>query len=323
MKSLKDVLNESLLDDFDDLIDASDKEVQHTVVNDPDFISAYGNGWSVENDVAVLNLSLHNKNKIKSYGGRTYNPIVLGSNQKSLDEWLGTKEVQVKSDIQFASLTNTLGLECNLLSKDTFSKKITFKDKNGNLSVRGRNLVIKDIDIEVSGKLNISDSWGQPLIGNANITLTDNVRMINVISEIIPCFMGLKSNVRTLRIHDTFIFDNEKCIKQLDDTLALPYDVKILDNQKKEEVSVKIKSFKKIHSIINNPKRYHLLEPILRFKSGFKVNDLLDVSGCKDLTDIHINNNLVLITMSKHKPTSTANNQTQVGDWLIGVTQHK
>ena len=323
MKSLKDVLNESLLDDFDDLIDASDKNVQHTAVNDPDFMLIYGAGWKVENDVAVLNLSLHNKNKIKSYGGRAYNSIVLGAKQKSLDEWLGTKEVQVKSDYQYASISNSLGLECNLLSKDTFSRKITLDGKSSRLSVNGRNLVIKDIDIEINGKLSISDSWGQPLIGNANIKLTDNIRTINIVSEIIPCFMGLKSNARILHIHDTFMFDNEKCIKQLDDTLALPYDVKILDNQKKEEVSIKIKTFKKIHSIINNPKRYHLLEPILRFKPGFKVNDLLDVSGCKDLTDIHINNNLVLMTISKHKPTSTANNQTQVGDWLISVYQHK
>ena len=48
MKTLVEILKESLLDDLDDLIDTSDKNVKHVEVNNPDFISIYGDGWKIE-----------------------------------------------------------------------------------------------------------------------------------------------------------------------------------------------------------------------------------------------------------------------------------
>ena len=38
-----------------------------------------------------------------------------------------------------------------------------------------------------------------------------------------------------------------------------------------------------------------ITEPILRFKKGITVNDLIDLSGFKDLQDVIINNNFAIL----------------------------
>lgn len=302
MKRLYNFLRESLLDDMDDLINTSDKNVQHTAVNEPDFISIYGSGWKAENDSAILNLSIRNKNKNSPYD---YKPIRLGTDQKSIDDWLKTKEVIVKSDSYSKSDANTLRLDCNLLSKNTFSKKIIFDNntKNSRLVICGRNLLIKDIDIEfngVDGGLSVVSDWDQIKIENVNISLNNNsIKNLIFRTEWIPSFKNFKSNVKEIQISDTFMFDDEKCIKQLDSILDLPYTCKVYDNNKKTEVDINIKTFKKIHALINNHRRYRLIEPVLRFKQGTKLNDLLDVSGCKDLRRLWLNNNLVQLEFTK------------------------
>ena len=64
MKNLVEYLEESLLDDLDDLLDISDKEVQHTAVDSPEFIEEYGGGWKVEKDTAVLNAHTYEGKKL-------------------------------------------------------------------------------------------------------------------------------------------------------------------------------------------------------------------------------------------------------------------
>lgn len=294
MKKLYNFLKEGLLDDFDDLIDVSDKNVQHTAVDAPGFIEEYGGGWKVENNTAVLGMG-YNGRMCKT-NLRTLSHIIV-KGQKSIDEWLGTDEVRIDKP--------GLWLEGNLISKDTFTKKLTMRLNGGYLRIIGRNLVVKDIDIETPGKMSIADDWGQLKLENVNIILNNSIKDLNFHGKLIPSFKKFKSNVRTMQISDTFMWEYEEGIKQMDEIFDFPYTCKVYDIKKKEEVDIKIKTFKKIHAIINNQKRYSLREPILKFKSGFKVNDLLDISGCKDLTDIFINNNLVTFHLSKHKPNST------------------
>jgi hypothetical protein len=129
-------------------------------------------------------------------------------------------------------------------------------------------------------------------------------------------------------ISDTLIFDgvgDKDAVSQIDKYLALPYTVKVKDCNKNEEVDIKIKSFKKIHAIINNRKRYTPMDQVLRFKPGFKVTDLIDISGCKKLTELSIYNNLVLLKIVKYGKIGTdiwskeSPQSTRVGDCVISI----
>lgn len=312
MKKLNIYLKESLLDDFDDLMDVSDKEVQHTAVDSPEFIEEYGGGWKVEKDTAVLNAKTYEGKKMNiNFNNRPYIKLIK---QKPVDEWLRTKEVLVKG--------RGLWLEGEVISKDTFTKKLIIGDSN-KLNISGRNLTIKDIDIEVSGNLSIASDWGQAVLGNTTITINKDIRNVHFHGKQIPCFMNFKTNAKEMQISDTCIFDGfgDDAVKQLDAILELPYTCKVYDNTKKTEVDIKIKTFKKIHALINNHRRYRLVEPVLRFKQGAKLNDLLDVSGCKDLRRVSINNNLVWLELSKGNigDGKIYPHMAQLGDWIVSI----
>jgi hypothetical protein len=307
-------LYESLLDDLDDLIDASDKNVKHTEVNNPDFISSYGGGWKVIGDTAVISDSNYTGRRTRRY----YNEYPhIRISQKSIDEWLGTNEVRVEN--------TGLYLEGSIISKDTFSKKIIIDDKyKQSLHIFGNHLTIKDINIETNGSLGLA-SDDQILVSNSIMNVSNNHMVLNIHSRKIPEFNKFKSNIQRMNISDTFMFDgweNRDAVSQIDNHLALPYTIKVKDNKKNEEVEVKIKSFKKIHAIINNRKRYTPMEPVLRFKPGFKITDLIDISGCKKLTELNIYNNLVELKFVKRAYPQYALeniNYVNVGDWIVSI----
>ena len=114
-------------------------------------------------------------------------------------------------------------------------------------------------------------------------------------------------------------------VEQIDKHLALPYTVKVMDYNKNEEVDIKIKSFKKILAIIKNSKRYNPMDQILRFKPGFKVTDLIDISGCKNLTELNIYNSFALLKITKPGKAGTdigsekSPQSTRVDDYVISV----
>ena len=315
MKKLNEYLKESLLDDLDDLMDASDKNVKHTEVDNPDFISMYGGGWRVDGNAAVIDDSNYTGRRTRRYLNE-YPHIRIG--QKSIDEWLGTDEVRI----------NNMGLylEGSIISKDTFSKKIIVDDDfRRDLHIFGNHLTIKDIEIETNGGLSLA-SDDQILISNSTMNVSNNLMVINIHSRKIPEFNKFKSNIERMNISDTFMFDGLRdAVEQIDKHLALPYTVKVKDHKKNEEVDIKIKSFKKIHAIINNRKRYTPIDQILRFKPGFKVTDLIDISGCKKLTELSIYNNLVMLKIVKYGKagidvwSKESAHATRVGDCVISV----
>ena len=312
MKTLVDSLKESLLDNFNDLMDASDKNVKHTEVNNPDFISMYGGGWIAEGNAAIIrNSSYTGKRLRKDFKDSPH--IRIG--QKSIDEWLGTDEVRVEK--------TGLHLEGSIISKDTFSKKIIM-DKNcwQNLHIFGNNLTIKDI--EINGTLELA-SDDQILISNSILNVYSDLANLDINSCKIPKFNKFKSNVQRMDISDTLIFDgvgDKDAVSQIDKHLALPYTVKVMDCNKNEEVDIKIKSFKKILAIIKNSKRYTPIGQVLQFKPGFKVTDLIDISGCKKLTELNIYNSFVLLKIAKEKigtDSEESPQATRVDDYVISV----
>ena len=304
-------LKESLLDDLDDLMDISDKNVQHTMADSPEFTSIYGLGWSVVGDTAVRD----SKQSPFNYRKAIQAPIYLNG-QKSIDDFLATKEVKINDNSLRITSQRTL-----ILSKDTFSKKIITGEQSL-LHISGNYVTIKDIDLEIGGKLQISSTFGTPLFSNMNIDLKNKIKQISISSESIPVFMNVKSNARILHIHDTFMFDDEKTLKDIDKLFDFPYTCKVYDHNKKNEVDIVIKSFKKIHAIINNKKRYMITEPILRFKKGITVNDLIDLSGFKDLQDVIINNNLVSLSFHKTGPSYRDHSYAELpGGWVAHVSK--
>lgn len=312
MKNLNIYLQESLLDDWDDLEKAADDSVNNTITNDPNFIHLFGEGWTIKDDSIISP-----ETRPFKYKGNPCLMIGLNSDIKSfLPENINEMIINFQSfDIRNKGYGNRAEI-----SKHTLCDKIVHNG-GGTLVIEGR--YIKDIDFDLNGyKLTLPHNLWQCELDNVNINFRKD-GIISIINSIFPKFNNVTSNVCNMNIHDTFMFDTEESIKSMDKILDLPYNVKVYDANKKTDVDIQIKSFKKIHAIINNKKRYSPKEPLIRIKNGASLNDIMDLSGFKDLTYLTIENNLIGITLTRGNMTKTHsrfwhndNQKFEIGDWV-------
>ena len=64
-------------------------------------------------------------------------------------------------------------------------------------------------------------------------------------------------------------------------------------------------------------------KPLIKIKKGASLNDVMDLSGFKDLTYLMIENNLIGITLTRGNMTKTHsrfwhndNQKFEIGDWI-------
>lgn len=305
MKTLNEYINESLLDDLDSLEAASDAAM---TTESPDFINAFGAGWALKDNTLISpshDVWKHN-NKFRGYAA-----IDLTRANDDAKQIFGAVDT---IDINFNS--------CFIKNKDrlsprNFCKNIAHKGKTS-LTIECHE--IKDINISSYGHEVIFSHYLKDVaLNNVNIIFNDEKKrkLLYIANEKFPTFKNVKSNASEIKIYDCFIFDDTKTINDINNLLDLPYTVKIYDNVKNIVADIPIKTFKKIHSIVNNKKRYNLLEPLFKPKPNIKINDLFDVSGFSNLRDILISNNLVSIKLSKSGKDLPINGimDFKIGDW--------
>ena len=312
MKTLEQYVKESLLDDIDDLEKSSDDSVNNTLTNDPNFIHLFGEGWTIKG-----NSIISPETKPFKYKGSPSLMIVPNSDIKSfLPKNINEMIINFQS---FDIINKSYGGRAEI-SKHTLYDKIVHNG-GGTFVINGR--YIKDIDFDLNSyKLTLPYDIWQCEFDNVNINFRKS-GTISIGSSEFPKFNNVKSNAINMIMYSASIFDNEESIKSMDNILDLPYNVKVYDANKKTDVDVTIKSFKKIHAIINNKKRYSPREPLIKIKKNASLNDVLDLSGFKDLTYLTIGNYLINITLTRGNMIKTHsrfwhkdNQKFEIGDWV-------
>lgn len=319
MKTLNKYINESLLDDLDSLESGSDMALSNTITKSSDFINVFGDGWVVkDNKLISPSQEFWRRNNKFRYA----EPIIdLMCTTDEVDELFDNVDT---IDINF----NRCAIKNNgQLAPYNFCKNI---NHNGADVLTLACHEIKDINVSSRGHgVTISNYLREITLNNVNITFNaeNKHKLLHIANEAFPIFKNVKSNAEEIRIYDCFIFDKEKTINDINNLLDLPYKVKVYDNAKKTEVDIPIKTFKKIHAIANNKKRYKPLEPLFRPKPNAKLNDLFNVSGFNNLKDVIISNNLISIRLSisdKRLPSYNIEEtmKFKLGDWY-GVVYKK
>lgn len=305
MKSLNEYINESLLDDLDDLEAASDAAM---TIESPGFINAFGVGWKLKDNTLISpsqDVWKHNNNH------RGYAAIDLTRASDDVKRILGAIDT---IDINFN--------RCFIKNKDQLSPRNFCKNitHSGKFSLTIECHEIKNINISTYGhEVIFSHYLREVTLNNVNIIFNNEKtrKLLYIANEKLPTFKNVKSNASEIKVYDCFMFDDAKTINDINNLLDLPYTVKVYDNVKNIEADVPIKTFKKIHSIVNNKKRYKPLEQLFRPKPNVKISDLFDVSGFSNLRDITISNNLISIKLSESGKGLPINGTTdfKIGDW--------
>lgn len=312
MITLYKYLRESLLDDFDKLEKSADNSVNNTLTNAPNFIHLFGEGWTIKD-----NSIISPETKPFKYKG---NPCLMIGPNSDIKSFLPKNINEMIINFQSFDIRNKGYGGRSEISKHTLYDKIVHNG-GGTLVIEGR--YIKDIDFDLNSyKLILPHNIWQCELDNVNINFRKD-GTISISSGEFPKFNNVKSNAVSMTMYDAFMFDTEESIKSMDKILDLPYNVKVYDANKKTDVDVTIKTFKKIHAIINNRKRYSPKEPLIKIKKGVSLNDVMDLSGFKDLTYLMIENNLIGITLTRGNMTKTHsrfwhndNQKFEIGDWV-------
>lgn len=270
-------LYESLLD-IDDLENNSDTIIKHTRIHDKEFIDMYGGvEWEFIDEYSI------------SPKKARYYKIMVDNKFKPLSYFFN----DVDTIVFTGSGININTYDGNILSSKTLCKNITFDKRLYGPSIMTSE--IRDMHINYFDRLQINQCNE---ISNTILNSSRKMSQLKFtqvgISEI-PTLNNVSSNTESLLLQGYSIFEGKK----INNILDTPYTIKVHDSKKEQDVDVKIKDFKKINAIVNNKKRYKILEPIIHIKPGIKMKDLIDVSGFSDLKRISIESQNIMIEFLK------------------------
>ena len=288
-------LYESLLDDEDELMDRTDDTLLAKELNDPtsefrklvrvDYVNSYKQGRSIPGEPIKF------ENKILKFNsvGTDKLGIMIESRlyDKSLNDFCnGIKSLE----------SNIGGVQINSGGK-VLDDKLICK----NISAPGIALISKDIK---NINLNIIPGTDRPYLKIISIfddIHVSNTTMVNSTTFLfgiqftnVPVLKNVKSKgFHRIRVYDPGLFD------QVDPIWDKVFDWSYVG----ESISGprKINNIKKLVATANNFKRYApaLGNNLYKLKEGFKLTDLIDISGIKGLDYINIENNHVTIMFAR------------------------
>jgi hypothetical protein len=319
MKTLK----ESLLDDIETTMTNGVQDVVNELINTPK--SKLWDILSLSRADAGQKYPLKYENKTL-YITRSY--LTTYGRQMSLSDAVGAPvdEVVISGGFLLRSSTKDRSI-----TSDNFCKKITCCS-----GIKIDAYRVNNIDLNI-GLPNYNGIRRFPSAING--TIFDGVKFIeNVnwesyeskankqisfhISEI-PMLKNCNFNgCNTIRIYSPFLFDGDVADTIYVNWMVSMYEYKYGDN------SVKIRNFKKLHAIINNPKKYGT-GPVFRglFKDNIKASDVIPwINDLSDLNHVKICNNSMTIHLFKTLTNDMGFNKyqietTTVDGWNIILTR--
>lgn len=313
-------LYESILDDIDVQMANGEDAVVNELINSPN---------SKLNIVFDLERrDIGDKRKKKYNDGKLYIPYSYLQNKGKLEPL--SKTLDIKVDELIVSGGFNIRVYGSGLSGDNYVNKITC---GSGISIQAYSL--KNIDINLCKKRwdskiipllpsKIIGTWFDGINHFENVNYeTDWCSTINFHIDIIPAMKNCTFNgCNRIRIYSPFLFDGDVADTIHDKWMVPIYEYKYGEN------TVKIKNFKKLHAIINNPKKYGT-GPIFKglFKDNIKASDVIPwINDLSDLNHVKICNNSMAIHLVKSLTSDLGFNKyqieaTTVDGWNIILTR--
>lgn len=316
-------LYESILDDIDVQMAKGEDAVVNELINTPksklwDILSLSRADAGQKYPLKYENKTLYiTRSYLTTYGRQMSLSDVVGA---PVDEVVISGGFSLKSSSSDRSITD-----------DNFCKKITCC-----AGIRIEAYKVNNIDLNI-GLPKYNDIRRFP--SSINGTIFDGVKFIYNVNwnsyeskankqisfhiDTIPVLKNCTFNgCNKIRIYSPFIFDGDVADIIHDKWMVPIYEYKYGDN------SVKIKNFKKLHAIINNPKKYGT-GPVFRglFKDNIKASDVIPwINDLSDLNHVKICNNSMIIHLVKSLTSDLGFNKyqieaTTVDGWNIVLTR--
>ena len=292
MKHLQDIIKEGLLD-VDDNESKMDDVVANQVINDPE-----GKLWKVFD---LGRRDVGSRYPVKYSDGTLYLQRSLvqcsGHNEEPLSKVIGfpVDHLVVGGGLYLGHHRPFDKIDSNFCKKFTCGAGIKIASK-----------VIKDIDIMTDHNVDGCHTFPSSIntISFEDVELLENVNIKSVgkylyvgfhqyhkMPQIKNCDL---SNCTSMTIYGPFLFDDE-IGKAIDDNWMNPGFVHEYGG-----VETKVKNFKKLVAVVNNPKKYGYKTP-RAFKSGIKASDV--IPWINDIGDkfnqVELSTNNVRLTLSK------------------------
>lgn len=320
-------LYESLLDDEEDLLDNDDALITHEL----------NKGLDELHPAAF------------TYGKFDFKKGTLYSEDR-------ITKIYFPSITRYENYINTLiGKDCELLGREITIDKDFLKnikctslrftggsrigEYSNKVKLKGMNIELyntADITSKYFSKARLSVATTQPIrfasfnthIENCNITFNNVNPFIYFTSY--PTIKNLNSNVEIIHIYSANLFDNEEeLIKALNKIFVLGHEMEFKNGPLGDQIiTKKLKSFKNIYSVKNNPKKYWPIRDI-EFDQKGVVSELRDdinlsdafswVKSLKQLHTIQLSDNNIVVKFRKNQ-NPRATNLTKDG-WNVLMYQ--
>lgn len=288
-------LYESILSDIDTNLDNGNDAVTNVLLNDPDNSLL----WH------IFDLSRHDvgrKYPLKFENKTLYVPRSLVQNigaMQPLDVALG---IDVDNLVIGGGLYIRMYGSGRVFSDISLCKKITCGSgiKIAADTVKNLDLYIGclgDIGVkQFPSSINYTCFEGVTHLENVNWHSDKNVSITFEVDEI-PTIKNCNLQTTQINIYSSFLFDNDKLTKEIQTKWMLPnYEYEYL-NKNNDTETVVIKNFRKLHSILNQPKKYRRKTNAIKcFKDNIKASDIIPwINTIPGLYTVKLKNNNIVI----------------------------
>ena len=135
---------------------------------------------------------------------------------------------------------------------------------------------------------------------NVNWHSDKNVSITFEVDEI-PTIKNCNLQTTQINIYSSFLFDNEKLTKEIQTKWMIPnYEYEYLTKSNNTETVV-IKNFRKLHSVLNQPKKYRRKTNAIKcFKDNIKASDIIPwINTIPNVDTVKLKNNNVVIYLHR------------------------
>lgn len=292
-------LYESILSDIDTNLDNGNDAVINVLLNDPDKSLL----WH------IFDLSRHDvgrKYPLKFENKTLYVPRSLVQNigaMQPLDVAMGT---DVDNLVIGGGLYIRMYGSGRVFSDISLCKKITCGAgiKIAADTVKNLDLYIGclgDIGVkQFPSSINYTCFEGVTHLENVNWHSDKNVSVTFEVDEI-PTIKNCNLQTAQINIYSSFLFDNEKLTKEIQTKWMIPnYEYEYLNKNNATETVV-IKNFRKLHSILNQPKKYRRKTSAIKcFKDNIKASDIIPwINTIPNVDTVKLKNNNIVIYLHR------------------------
>lgn len=288
-------LYESILSDIDTNLDNGNDAVTNVLLNDPDNSLL----WH------IFDLSRHDvgrKYPLKFENKTLYIPRSLVQNigaMQPLDVGLGT---DVDNLVIGGGLYIRMYGSGRVFSDISLCKKITCGS-----GIKIAADIVKNLDLYIGclgdigvkqfpSSINYTCFEGVTHLENVSWHSDKNVSITFEVDEI-PTIKNCNLQTSQINIYSSFLFDNDKLTKEIQTKWMLPnYEYEYL-NKNNDTETVVIKNFRKLHSILNQPKKYRRKHSAIKcFKDNIKASDIIPwINTIPGLYTVKLKNNNIVI----------------------------